>query len=285
MAWRPKCACLHTASCARQCGRPPLVTNAPAPAHRVPRSGTAAPAPACRWHGGAYGMQGEALRGPDVHLRPAQPLLQGVRLVRLQHVLRPLRGQGPSFLQQAQHPMTHHPQHLIHLTLRGRRQRLQAHTALPRHEDAVRHQRVEVRRDLQGGTEELPGARPAPRTGAGRALPRWPPPAMWPGCPSPPRTAPSPPAAFAGTPTRAFPPAPPQPHLARAHATVRLPRAPVEPLPRSQEERGGRGATTHAPGGAPTPPSKHLVPWEAGNPRAAPPREERGRDLEPDDGG
>ena len=72
---------------------------------------------------------------------------------------------------------------------------------------------------------------PAPRTGTGRALPRWLPPAMWPGSPAPPRTAPSPPAAFAGTPTRAFPPAPPQPHLARAHATVRLPRPPVEPLP------------------------------------------------------
>ena len=56
-------------------------------------------------------MQGEAFqegapgllsgRGPHVHLRPAQPLLQGVRLVRLPRVLRPLRGQGPSFLQQA----------------------------------------------------------------------------------------------------------------------------------------------------------------------------------------
>ena len=77
------------------------------------------------------GMQGEAFqqgapgllsgRGPDVHLRPAQPLLLGVRLVRLQRVLGPLRGQGSSFLQQAQHPMTHHPQQLLHLTLRGRR--------------------------------------------------------------------------------------------------------------------------------------------------------------------
>ncbi|ATB42201.1 hypothetical protein CYFUS_007678 [Cystobacter fuscus] len=110
-------------------------------------------------------MQGESFqegapgllsgRGPDVHLRPAQPLLQGVRLVRLQRVLGSLRGQGPSFLQQAQHPMTHHPQQPLHLTLRGRRQRLEAHAALPRHEDAVRHQRVEVRRHLQGGAEEL----------------------------------------------------------------------------------------------------------------------------------
>jgi hypothetical protein len=34
-------------------------------------------------------------------------LLQGVRLVRLQRVLGSLRGQGPSFLQQAQHPVAY----------------------------------------------------------------------------------------------------------------------------------------------------------------------------------
>ncbi|RKH35786.1 hypothetical protein D7Y13_04435 [Corallococcus praedator] len=49
------------------------------------------------------------------------------------------------------------------------------------------------------------------------------------GGPSPPRTAPSPPAASAGTPTRAPPPAPPLPHLSRAHATVRLPWGSREP--------------------------------------------------------
>ena len=66
--------------------------------------------------GCALGVQGESLqegapglfsgREPHIHLRPAQPLLQGVRLVCLQRVLGPLRGQGPSFLQQAQHPVT-----------------------------------------------------------------------------------------------------------------------------------------------------------------------------------
>ena len=76
---------------------------------------------------------------------------------------------------------------------------------------------------------QVPGVRPAPRTGAGRAPPRSPPPAAWPGCPSPPRPAPSPPAASAGTPTRAPPPAPHLPHLARAHAPVRLPRGSREP--------------------------------------------------------
>ena len=40
-------------------------------------------------------------RGPHVHLRPAQPLLQRVRLVRLPRVLRPLRGQCPSFLRKS----------------------------------------------------------------------------------------------------------------------------------------------------------------------------------------
>jgi len=64
----------------------------------------------------------------------------------------------------------------------------------------------------------------------------------------------SPPAVPAGTPTRAPPPAPPQPHLARAHATVRLPRAPVEPLPacrerglREQEAEEGRSPRRIAP--------------------------------------
>src|SRR4051794_1090131 len=52
------------------------------------------------------GVQGESLhegasgllagRGPDVHLRPAQPLLQQVRLIRLLRVLGPLRA-GPLF--------------------------------------------------------------------------------------------------------------------------------------------------------------------------------------------
>jgi len=82
------------------------------------------------------GMKGEAFqqgapgllsgRGPDVHLRQAQPLLQGVRLVRLQRILGSLRRQGPSFLQQAQHPpdpvrkgqrplpVGHVRQHLLH---------------------------------------------------------------------------------------------------------------------------------------------------------------------------
>jgi len=54
--------------------------------------------------------------------------------------------------------------------------------------------------------------------------------AVWRGCPSLPRTAPSPPAVSAGTPTRDPPPAPPhQSHLAMAHATVSLPRASREP--------------------------------------------------------
>jgi hypothetical protein len=63
------------------------------------------------------GVQGEALhegapglfsgREPDVHICPAQSLLQGMRLVSLLRVLGPLRGQGPSFLQQAQHPVSH----------------------------------------------------------------------------------------------------------------------------------------------------------------------------------
>ena len=87
------------------------------------------------------GMQGEAFqegapgllsgRGPHVHPRPAQPLLQGVRLVRLPRVLRPLRGQGPSFLQQAQHPVTYHPQQPLHLCLRGRRQLRKGQRPLP----------------------------------------------------------------------------------------------------------------------------------------------------------
>jgi hypothetical protein len=70
------------------------------------------------------------------------------------------------------------------------------------------HPREAVR---QHSALQVPGLRPAPRTGAGRAPPRSPPPEAWPGCPSPPRTAPSPPAASAGTPTRAPPPAPPLP--------------------------------------------------------------------------
>ena len=45
-------------------------------------------------------------------------------------------------------------------------------------------------------------------------------------------TTPSPPAVSAGTPTRAPPPAPPRPHVARAHATARLPRDSVRPAPR-----------------------------------------------------
>ena len=40
------------ASYAKQCGRSPLVINAPAPARHAPRSGTAAPVPACRWREG-----------------------------------------------------------------------------------------------------------------------------------------------------------------------------------------------------------------------------------------
>jgi hypothetical protein len=69
----------------------------------------------------------------------------------------------------------------------------------------------------------------------------------WQGGPSPPRTAPSPPAASAGTPP-GLPPAPPQPHLARAHATVGLPqtslahRAPLVLSPKClQGWRGLRG--------------------------------------------
>jgi hypothetical protein len=96
----------------------------------------------------------------------------------------------------------------------------------PREATLAAHPREAVR---QHSAFQVLGLRPAPRTGAGRALPRWLPPAMWPSSPAPPRTAPSPPAAFAGTPTRAFPPAPPQPHLARAHATVHLPQAPWSP--------------------------------------------------------
>jgi len=124
-----------------------VAPDAPAPARHAPHSGTAAPALPVVGMEVRIGMQGEAFqpsapgllsgRGPDVHLRPAQPLRQGGRLVRLQRVLGSLCGQGPCFLQQAQRPMTHHPQQLRHLTLRGRRQRLEAHAALPRHEDAV----------------------------------------------------------------------------------------------------------------------------------------------------
>jgi hypothetical protein len=82
------------------------------------------------------GVQGEALqqgapgllsgRGPHVQLRPAQSLLQGMRLVRPQRILGTLRGQGPSFFQEAQHPEVHHPQQALHLVLRGWRQRLEA---------------------------------------------------------------------------------------------------------------------------------------------------------------
>ena len=45
-----------------------------------------------------------------------------MRLVRPQRVLGPLRGQGPSFFQEAQHPEVHHPQQALHLVLRGWRQ-------------------------------------------------------------------------------------------------------------------------------------------------------------------
>jgi hypothetical protein len=93
------------------------------------------------------------------------------------------------------------------------------------------------------------GRNPAPRTGAGRAPPRSPPSAAWPGSPSPPRPAPSPPDACAGTPTRASPPAPPQPHLARAHAPEGLPRASVEPLAaRRVEARPGQRIRRGEPG-------------------------------------
>jgi hypothetical protein len=61
-------------------------------------------------------------------------------------------------------------------------------------------------------------------------------------------------AASAGTPTRAPPPAPPQPHLARAHATVSPPRASVEPLAtcgvrglREQDAEEGRSPCRIAP--------------------------------------
>jgi hypothetical protein len=85
-----------------------------------------------------------------------------------------LRGQGPSFLQQAQHPVTHHAQQSLHLTLRGRRQRLEAHVALSQHEDAVRHQRVEMRRHLQRRAEEL-DERHGPDLPAPQTLPPCPP--------------------------------------------------------------------------------------------------------------
>lgn len=41
------------------------------------------------------------------------------------------RGQSLSFLQKEQQPVTNHPQQLLHLTLRGQQQRLEAHAALP----------------------------------------------------------------------------------------------------------------------------------------------------------
>ena len=41
------------ASSGKRCARPPLATCAPAPERHVPRSGTAAPVPACRWREGA----------------------------------------------------------------------------------------------------------------------------------------------------------------------------------------------------------------------------------------
>ncbi|HLK98500.1 MAG TPA: hypothetical protein VK364_12085 [Hymenobacter sp.] len=55
------------------------------------------------------------------------------------------------------------PRHqALHLTLRGRRQHLEAHAALPRHEDAVRHQRMGARGYLQSRAEKLAPARPLP---------------------------------------------------------------------------------------------------------------------------
>lgn len=88
------------------------------------------------------------------------------------------------------------------------------------------HPREAVR---QHSALQVPRLRAAPRTGAGRAPPRSPPPAAWPSCPSSARKAPFPPAASAGTPTRAPPPAPPLLHLSRAHAPLRLPRCSREP--------------------------------------------------------
>ncbi len=41
-----------------------------------------------------------------------------------------------------------------------RQQCLEAHAALPRHKDAVRHHRVKMRRDLQGGAEKLDSSQP-----------------------------------------------------------------------------------------------------------------------------
>jgi hypothetical protein len=148
--------------------------------------------------------------------------VRGVRLVRLPRVLRPLRGQSLSFLQQAQHPVTHHPQQPLHLCLRRRRQRLEAHAALSWHEDAVWHQRVEVRRHLQGRAEEL-DERDSPNLPIAQTLP--PPPPTLRG-----RTPP------AGT------TCPSQSHLARAHATDGLPRASMESL----AARVVRGATRTA---------------------------------------
>jgi hypothetical protein len=71
----------------------------------VPTSPSAAPA--CRWREGACWHAGRSLparrtgaafgEGAARPLRPAQPLLQRVRLICLQRVLGPLRGQGPLF--------------------------------------------------------------------------------------------------------------------------------------------------------------------------------------------
>jgi len=73
-----------------------------------------------------------------------------------------------------------------------------------------------------------PSDTPAPSASLHTCRRRTRPPATWRDCPSPPHTAPSPPAACAGTPTRTPPPAPPQPHFARAQITGGLPRSPAK---------------------------------------------------------
>ena len=85
-----------------------LVTNAPVPAHRVLRSGIAAPTPACRSHAGAYGRAGRippgrrtgAAFGEEAEAPPPSSAAAAAGSAPGMSAARPraLRGQGPSFL-------------------------------------------------------------------------------------------------------------------------------------------------------------------------------------------
>ncbi|SEM95013.1 hypothetical protein SAMN05444354_12693 [Stigmatella aurantiaca] len=82
-------------------------------------------------------------RGPDGHLCPAQPLLQQAHLIGLLRVLGPLREQGPSFFSSRRSTpwCTTLSSRSTSACMGG--QRLEAHAAIPWHEDTVRHQCVD----------------------------------------------------------------------------------------------------------------------------------------------